>query len=146
MTNKSQTATPNSRYRVTNKPITYHPAFDQEFEGWAAACRWDPQSLRQASQQAIRGRHHEATIEQESHKARGIQPDVFSLSLGSVNVYYTVEAIEIVIRGYGYEIDHEPLDYGDGGGFYADNAWSIEGMNTRQYTDRSHRSTDAGIS
>ena len=42
--------------------------------------------------------------------------------------YYTVEPFEIVIRGYGYEIDHEPLDDFDGGGFYADNAWSLEDM------------------
>lgn len=134
MTEKTQTGTPNSRHLVTNKPMTYYPALDQAFDDWAAACGWDPQSLRQASEQAIRGRHHEATIEHEAHKARGIQPDIFSLSLGSVNVYYTVEPTEIVIRGYGYEIDHEPLDYRDGGGFYADNAWSVEDMKTQGFT------------
>ena len=128
MTERTQSGTPNSRYQVTDKPITYYPSLNREFDGCASACGWDPQSLRRASEQAIRNRHHEAIIEHESHKARGIQPDIFSLSFGSVNVYYTVEPLEIVIRGYGYEIDHEPLDDFDGGGFYADNAWSLEDM------------------
>ena len=129
MTKKDQSPTPNSRYQVSGKPITYHPTLDREFDDWALDCGLDAQSLRLASERAIRNRHHEAIIEHESHKARGKQPDVFSLSLGPANVYYTVEPLEIMIRGYGYEIDHEPLDYRDGGGFYADSAWSIDDLN-----------------
>lgn len=128
MTKDTHTGTPNSRYQIGDKPITYYPSLEECFDDWAAACGFDPQSLRQASEQAIHIRHHEAIIEHESHKARGIRPDVFSLSLGSVNVYYTVEPRDIVIRGYSYELGHEPLDDFDGGGFYMDNAWVVYEM------------------
>ena len=128
MTKATQAKTPNSRYQIDGKPITYYSALEESFDDWAAECGFEPQSLREASEHAIRTRHHHAIIEHESHKARGIQPDIFSLSLVSANVYYTVEEQAIVIRGYGYEIDHEPLDDFDGGGFYEDNAWSIEDM------------------
>jgi hypothetical protein len=125
MTKETKIRTPNSRYQIDGKPITYYSALERCFDDWAKECGFEPQSLRQASEQAIRTRHHEATIEHESHKARGIQPDIFSLPLGSANVYYTVEPQAIVIRGYGYEIDREPLDDFDGGGFYLDNAWEV---------------------
>ena len=107
-----------------HKPITYHPALDEAFDGWAKACGWDPLSLRQASEQPIRSRHHEAFIEHESHRASGSQPNVYTLSLGSVEVVYTIESLEVMIRGYGWEIDHEPFDDYDGGGFYTENSWS----------------------
>ena len=106
-----------------HQPITYHPALDEAFDGWASDCGWEPQSLRRASEQAIRSRHHDAIIAHESDKARGNQPDIFTLSLGSVDVIYTLEPREVVIRGYGWEMDHEPLDDYDGGGFYAEASW-----------------------
>lgn len=108
----------------TGKPITYHPSLDDSFDAWASACGWDPQSLRQSSQQAIRTRHHEAIVQHESHRRRGNQPDILTLSLGSLHVTYTVEPTQVMIRGYAWEIDGEPLDDFDGGGFYADPSWS----------------------
>ena len=117
-TNMNQT----TRY-FTDRPISYYLALDAAFDGWASDCGWEPQSLRRASEQAIRSRHHDAVIAHESDKARGNQPDIFTLSLGSVDVIYTVEPREVVIRGYGWEIDHEPLDDYDGGGFYAEASW-----------------------
>ena len=107
----------------TGKRISYHPILDREFDGWASECGWDPQSLRLASEQAIRSRSHEAIIEHEANKARTNQPDIFTLSLASVDVYYTVEPVEVMIRGYGWEIDHEPIGDLDGGGFYAEASW-----------------------
>jgi hypothetical protein len=107
----------------TDIPISYHLALDEAFDDWAVACGWEPQPLRHASEQAIRSRHHDAVISHECYKARGNHPDVFTLSLGSVEVIYTVEPREVVIRGYGWEIDHEPLDDYDGGGFYSEASW-----------------------
>jgi hypothetical protein len=106
-----------------SKPISYHRCLDKSLDAWASECDWDPESLRQTSELAIRTRHHEAIIERESPKARGNRPDVFSLSLGSVQVFYTVECTEVMIRGYGWEIDREPLDDFDGGGFYSETSW-----------------------
>ena len=108
----------NIHHDITNKPISYYPALNESFEDWASACGWKPQALRQATEQAVRTRHAEARIDHESHKAGDGQPDIVTLSLGSVDVFYTVEHVEIVIRGYGWEIDREPLDDFDGGGFY----------------------------
>jgi len=125
MNEQNQTGARQVGQRVTGKPVTYHKALERAFDGWAAACGWDAQSLRQATEQAIRTRHHEALIDQESHKARGKQPDIFTLWLDSVRVYFTVEPDEIVIRGYAYEIDGEPLDDWDGGGFYAEASWDV---------------------
>lgn len=113
-----------TRCHFQSKPISYHPALTDALDDWLSDCGWKPHSLRRASEQAIRSRHHEAIIEHEANRARGNQPDIFSLSLGSANVYYTVESVELVIRGYGWEIDHEPLGDLDGGGFYADASWS----------------------
>ena len=119
---ESNTTSSTHRY-FTGKPISYHPILHREFGDWASECGWDPQSLRLASEQAIRSRHHEAIIEHEANKARGNQPDIFTLSLASVDVYYTMEPVEVMIRGYGWEIDHEPLGNLDGGGFYAEASW-----------------------
>ena len=119
---ESNTTRTTHRY-FTGQPISYHPTLDRAFDGWASECGWDSQSLRLASEQAIRSRHHEAIIEHETNKARGNQPDIFTLSLASVDVYYTMEPVEVMIRGYGWEIDHEPLGDLDGGGFYAEASW-----------------------
>jgi hypothetical protein len=111
-------------YYFTDKEILYHPHLDENFDNWASQCGWNPKGLRDATQQAILSRHHEAVIEHESRKARGTQPDIFTLSLGLVDVYYTVEAQTVVVRGYGWEISGEPANDWDGGGLYCEAAWS----------------------
>ncbi len=111
------------KYDFADKPIRYHPAISESFDDWASACGWQTQALKRASEFAIRNRHHEAKIEHESHRARDTRPDIFTLSLDSVCVYYTVESDHVMIRGYGWEIDHEPFDDYDGGGFYAETSW-----------------------
>jgi hypothetical protein len=134
----------NRRY-FPGKPISYYPALDETFDGWAEGCSWEPEALRQASEHAIRTRHHEATIKHEAHKARGNQPDVFALSLGSTDVFYTVEPAHVMIRGYHWEIDGEPLDDRDGGGFYEDPSWMSEAERSmwKQATERHAKSLAA---
>lgn len=106
--------------------IEYHRAVDSAFEGWAEECRWNPTELRRASETAIRERHSQAVIEHETHRAHGRQPDIFQLDLGSsVQVIYTVEPHGVVIRGYCHEIQGEPRDDFDGGGFYSEYEWSL---------------------
>ena len=39
-----------------------------------------------------------------------------------------MEPLEIVVRGYGHEIDYEPLDDWDGDGFNLGHAWVIDDM------------------
>ena len=102
------------------KPIVFHPVLNDQFADWAAACNWHPRLLRKATEKAIRTRHQEATIKHESHRAKGRQPDIWTLSLGSVEVIYTVQPHAVVIRGYGWDLHREPLDDFDGGGHYPD--------------------------
>ncbi len=92
--------------------ITYHPSLVDSFDVWALACSSDTHSLKHETESAIRTRHNEATIHHDS------SPDVLTLSLGSVQVFYSVELHRVVVRGYGWEIDGEAVDDYDGGGFY----------------------------
>lgn len=113
---------------LAHMPITYHRALDEDFNVWASSCGWTLGSLREASEQAIRTRHDEAVIKHKSHEAQGRQPDIWTLcldSMRSLEMYYTVEQHNVVIRGYGWEITGEPLDDFDGGGFYHDIRWVI---------------------
>ena len=119
MSKKSRT----NRHYFADKPITYYPVIEEEYDNWAEACGRDPEYLRQATEKAIRTRHHEAIIMFESHKAHGNQPDIFTLSLGSVDVIYTVEPSEVMIRGYCGDVEGEPLDDVSGGAFYVDALW-----------------------
>lgn len=120
-TTKTQRPTP----IPADLPIVYHHALEETFDGHALDCGWKPARLRAASEKAIRTRHHRARIEHESHRANGLQPNVYNLRLGvlrRVRVYYTVERAAVVIRGYGWHVAN-PLDDWDGGGFFCDNAW-----------------------
>ena len=119
----NETTAPMTGRYFSGKPVSYHRALDQTYDAWASECGRDPKSLRDATEQAICTRHHEAIIDDECHKARRNQPDIFTLSLGSLQVFYTVEPCEILVRGYGWDIDREPLDDFDGGGFYAEASW-----------------------
>jgi hypothetical protein len=121
----NETTTQTTRRHFTDKPINYHLAVEEDFDDWADACGLDPQSLRQAGEEAIRSRHHEASPH-EAYRACGNQPSVFVLSFGAVEVFYTVEPLEVVIRGYGWEIEGEPVDDRDGGFFYVDASWNPE--------------------
>jgi hypothetical protein len=114
----NETVNRTTQQHFVGKSITYHPALDSDYDYWAEACGREPQSLRHVSEHAIRTRHHEAIIEDESNRACGDRPDVYTLSLGSVAVFYSVEESTVMIRGYCWELDREPLDDHDGGGFY----------------------------
>ena len=102
------------------QPIVYHPGVSESFDGWAAGCGFHPETLRRTTEFGIRNRHHEAIPEDARYKHRPDSVDIFRLSLGTVDVYYSVESHGIVVRGYGWEIRHEPLDDRDGGGYYSD--------------------------
>ena len=91
-------------------PIAYKCGL--AIEEWVYACGGEPAKLIEATEAGIHTRHHEAIIEHESHRARGPQPDIFTLELGSVWVHYTLEP-HPVVRGYGWD----PVDEHDSGGF-----------------------------
>lgn len=109
---------------ITRLPITIHYMLDSQYDCWAKDCKQSPQQLRQMSEEAIRTRHHEAKIE-DGHEADGRQPDILTLQLGTIEMFYTIETHAVVIRGYGWELDREPLDDFDGGGFFCDNHWHL---------------------
>jgi len=101
-------------------PITHDKFHDHEFDAFASECGSNPNVLREATETAIRTRHHEARIDDPSHRANGRQPGILTLSLGlprSVQVVYTVEPHAVVIRGYSWDIVGEPRDDKDGGYF-----------------------------
>ena len=118
-----ETTTQMTRGHFANKPISNHPCLEESFDAWASACGRTSRFLRQATEHVIRSRHQEAIVEHESHKARGNQPDVFTLPLGPVVVFYSVESSAVLIRGYGWKPEEEPVDDFDGGGFYAEASW-----------------------
>jgi len=105
---------------TTSLPISYHPGVSDSFDGWAESCGFHPETLRHATEFGIRHRHPEAIPEDARYKHRPDSADIFRLSLGTVDVYYSIEGNEAVVRGYGWEIAHEPLDDRDGGGHYVD--------------------------
>lgn len=96
----------------------YHSCVDDALEGWAEACGLDREELRRASEVAIRSCHQDSIIE-AGHEADGRRPDVFTLTFNDLRVYYSLEVGQVLIRGYGYEIDGEPADDFDGGGFFS---------------------------
>ncbi len=98
--------------------IRYHPALDSDFECWAESCGREPAELRRMTETAVCTHHHAAVIE-ECHKAHHGRPDTFTLLFEGLTIFYSLQEGCIFIRGYGYEIDGEPMDDFDGGGFYS---------------------------
>ena len=64
-------------------------------------------------------RLREARIEHPGHRGRTGRADVYTLAFGTVRVHLSREEAAIVIRGLSWEIEGEPLDDFDGGGFYS---------------------------
>ncbi len=115
---------PVHRSRGVRKRITYHSAVERIFDGLADDCGWKTRLLRQAGERAIRTRHHEAKLNHEADRGRNRRPDVYFLSLDAkTHVFYSIELHAVVIRGYAWELDHEPRDDFEGGGYYGDNDW-----------------------
>jgi hypothetical protein len=105
------------------KRVMYYPGLEDELPGIAEEIGFSADRLRRLSEMALRTRRHEAYIEHKSNMPFGRRPAVFTINLGRAWMYFTVEREVVLIRGYGWDIDHEPLHDGDGGGFYCD-YWS----------------------
>lgn len=112
-----------NRRQRTTRPIVFAPPLDFYLDGWAVESGWKPRLLRQEIRRSIRNRHHEATLEPDRYKHSPRQPDTYHLAIGSCEITYTIEPDAIVVRGYGWPIDREPLDDMDGGAFFLDNSW-----------------------
>ena len=108
---------------TVNLPVRYHANLESDFESWAASCGMTPRRLRSATKRAIQTRRHEAYIEGDWHRAQGRRPNVYTLPLDSIEVYYTIEHEAVIIRGYGWDVPGDP-DESDGGGYYCDFEWS----------------------
>ena len=109
---------------LAGKPISYHPGVECRLEDLAEACSLSPADLRRATEQAIRMYHRHAAVHDNSHWLDGRRINIFTLSLGSAQMYYTVERREVMVRGYTWEIYREPLDDMDGGVIFIDASWS----------------------
>ena len=125
MRKRSKQLLPRIRCGGIHKLITYHPCLARTFDGWAADCGQKPQTLRKMTECAIRTRHQEARIDHISERANGRQPDVYCLDLNRIQVYYTIELHAVVVRGYAWELNYEPRDDFEGGGFICDAAWHL---------------------
>lgn len=108
-------------------PVVSHVALRGTYKGWAESCGYKPRALWRATRRAVLTRHAEAVI---WNSERVGEPPVFQLSLGRASVFYTIESHGIVIRGYGWEIDGEPLDDFDGGGYFVEHDWEVGGGTT----------------
>jgi hypothetical protein len=109
--------------RQDNPQIVYHPNLEEAFAEWASECGFEPRTLRELTADVLRRRRWGAYVEHECHRANGRQPTVFTLRLRHLSVYFTDEAEGLVVRGYGWELQREPLDDFDGGGFYCEPDW-----------------------
>lgn len=90
--------------------VSYHADLERNFDDCARFFEMLPISLRQATETAIRERHHtEATID-EGDQPDDHKPDVFNLRIGRVRVYYTIETMAVVVRGYVCDLDREQCD------------------------------------
>lgn len=121
----------NHRPAIRQKPVAYHPCLDDTFDCWAAECGYEPLELRRVTEHAVRTRHREALITDETRKPRGRQPAVWELDLGRVRVIYTVERHAVVIRGYCWDIPSPPRDDFDGGGYFPEFDWHLPGRSSR---------------
>lgn len=103
--------------------IRYDSTIERDFAWWAKGCGVDPKRLRELTETGIRKRHSEARIDHEAHRATDRRPDVFTLSLGGFDVFYSVEPDAVVVRGYAWNCEGPLLDDFAGGGFYWDAEW-----------------------
>ncbi len=103
--------------------LVYDSVLEQDLPAFAMEIGHSLKSLRNATKTAIHNRIDDAYIEHESDRGRGSHPDILTLDIGKARVHFTIEAHAVVVRGYSYDIDHEPLDERDGGFFYVDDAW-----------------------
>jgi hypothetical protein len=103
---------------IASRTILYHPGVSDSFDGWAKACGIRPDTLRRRTEFGIRNRHHQAVPEDPRYRYRPASCDVFRLGLGKIEVYYSIEQYGVLVRGYGWDITHEPLDERDGGGYF----------------------------
>ncbi|MCG3132481.1 MAG: hypothetical protein FLDDKLPJ_03331 [Phycisphaerae bacterium] len=106
-----------------HRTLVYYPALVDDLPAFAMEIGYSLSGLRNATQTAIRNRIDDAYISHESDRGRGQRPDILSLDIGQARVHFTIEAHVVMVRGYSYDIDREPLDNRDGGYFYVDNAW-----------------------
>lgn len=101
-----------------NEPIVYHQALEEGFEAWAMEIGKQPSRLRRETGHAIRNRNGKSHIGYEGDRANERRSDVYTLPLDACVVYFSIEADGIVVRGYGWDMAHEPLSDFDGGGFW----------------------------
>ena len=98
--------------------IRYDRDFDRLLRACASAKGQTQTQVLDALEHGIRTRHNEARVEHPANKANSFRPDVYTLQLKEFCVYFSHEGGGVLIRGLGWEIDHEPLDDFDGGGFW----------------------------
>ena len=113
------------RPRRFNLPIRYHQALeaDDEIAFWARGIGVTPLRLRRATLSLIRTCHHAATLRSRSFDRH---PEIYQLGLGSLAVFYTVDAGGVVIRGYevNWPLDHFD-DHVSEHGVVCDAAWDM---------------------
>lgn len=104
-----------------NIPIKYVLRIAEDFQIFADESGISPRLLCRMTVLGILNQHVNAV-----RKPGYPNVEVFQLAVGGPKntiVYYTVDCKTITVRGYGWDIDREPLDDQDGGFFIAP-AWS----------------------
>ncbi len=71
---------------LLSRSISYHPGVSESFEFWAESCGFQPETLRQVTESAIRNRHHESIRRDACFKHQSDAADIYRLSLGTVNL------------------------------------------------------------
>ena len=105
---------------IGGRPILFHPTLKRQLEVWAHSCGWNPAVLQAGSETVIKTRWHDARFYGSLFDPDLGLPDVFTLKLGNVDVFFSPEPHAIVIRGYGWDPVEHGLNPEDTGGFYCD--------------------------
>lgn len=103
-------------------PVTYFPGLETDIECWAEEIGWHTDTLRQAAESVVRNSHHAATI---TCKAIGSAPEVYQLGIESLLVFYTVEPLAIVVRGFALNLPDYQTPDNLAGRYFCDSDWGV---------------------
>lgn len=101
--------------------VALHPALDIEII--AQELELDPAELRRLTIEAIQNRHEEGFISHPCYIAHTdsfgrTYPTIYDLKMGAFLLHFSYESEGIMVRGFTWSIDREPLDDRDGGWIY----------------------------
>ncbi|WP_442483362.1 hypothetical protein [Aeoliella sp. SH292] len=104
---------------ITNKTFAYHDGVLAELCFWTDTSGLNADELKALTESTIRSCHQAAIVEELPY---GRQPLIYSLGIGLIKVYYSVEE-HVVVRGYCENLPTQHLHEDSLGGIYSTGTW-----------------------